>query len=180
MYEVDATSSRIFVRVGRSGAMARFGHDHIVASEAVSGFVELDDALELVRADLAFASADLIVDKPEYRARFALDTSPSEQDVSDTYTNMLKVLQPAANPWVQIAVAPASADAVQTTIQLNGRSITRTVPVDRTIAPDRLRVTGRTRLSHSEFGLEPFTALGGLLAVADEFDVIVEIDAVRR
>jgi len=45
---------------------------------------------------------------------------------------------------------------------------------------DVLRATGELKLSHAELGLEPFSALGGALSVADAFTVHYKITAHPR
>jgi len=45
---------------------------------------------------------------------------------------------------------------------------------------DVLRATGELKLSHAELGLEPFSALGGALSVADAFTVHYKITAHAR
>jgi hypothetical protein len=48
VFSVDSGRSLVVIEVRRGGTLARFGHDHVVASREVSGFIEPDEG----RADL--------------------------------------------------------------------------------------------------------------------------------
>src|SRR5512141_200137 len=56
--------SLVVVEVRRAGALADLGHDHVVASRAVQGYV----APDLGRADVALRLESLEVDEPALRA----------------------------------------------------------------------------------------------------------------
>lgn len=179
VYRIVPAESRILVRVTRAGAMKNLGHDHAVASEDVQGFVELGAEPSASRADIVMPVRNLIVDKPTYRERLGLDTYPSEDDVAGTYTNMLKVLEPAVHPWVAMHARIASVHGDSTilgvSITLHGTVFEYLLPVNLEIDAARLVVSGRTIIRHSEFGLIPYQAAGGLLRVADELEVVFHL-----
>lgn len=175
VYRILPEESLVLVRVTRAGTMKRLGHDHAVASEDVRGFVELNSDPSASRADIAMPIRNLVVDKPEHRDRLGLSTKPSETDVAGTYTNMLKVLEPALAPWVtayaQIVSGDSASPTLAVSITMHGTAYEYLVPVEIEIDPMRLVVEGRTVIRHGEFGLKPFAAAGGLLRVADELEV---------
>jgi len=175
VYRLSPQDSLILVHVGRAGAMQRLGHEHAVASEDVRGLVEWHEDSSAARADIAFAVRDLIVDKPEYRQRLELDTMPSDDDVAGTYANMLRVLEPDTYPWVsaqaRFAETGAGRPTLAVSVTLHGASFEYLVPVDLVVSDRRIVVTGHTTVKHSDFGLSPFSAAGGLLRVADELDI---------
>ncbi|MDJ0916596.1 MAG: YceI family protein [Woeseiaceae bacterium] len=179
VYRIDPQRSVILVRTGRSGPAARLGHDHAIASESIAGFVEIHDDPNRSRADVAFAIRELIVDKPEYRDQLQLDTTPSESDIAGTYTNMLKVVPPDPHPWITINATIAEPGTLAVAVTLTGRTVNYVVPA--TIDGDRERATvrGSTTIRHTDFGLSPFSAVGGLLRVSDELDVRFDITAER-
>jgi len=175
VYRLLPQESLILVHVGRAGAMQRLGHEHAVASEDVRGFVEWHADASAARADIAFAVRDLIVDKPQYRERLELDTTPSADDVAGTYANMLRVLEPDTYPWVtaqaRIAETGAGKPTLAVSVTLHGTTFEYLVPVDLAVDERRIAVTGHATIRHSDFGLSPFSAAGGLLRVADELDI---------
>lgn len=175
VYRILPRESFILVRVGRAGAMKRLGHDHAIASLDVQGLVEIRDDAAASRADIVFPLRDLLVDDHEYRKRLALDTEPSAADIAATYTNMLKVLEPAQYPWGEMHARVASTVSEQTvlsvSVTLHGTSFEYLLPVDLQVGEERLEVAGQAALLHSNFGLTPHSAAGGLLRVADLLEV---------
>jgi len=175
VYRILPQQSLILVRVGRAGRMQRLGHEHAVASEDVHGLVEINENPSASRAHVVLPIRNLIVDKAEYRERLELDTGPSADDVAKTYTNMLKVFQPQLYPWVEAQARLATEEGGQATlavsITLHGASFEYLLPVDLEVDAERLVVSGQATIKHSEFGVTPFAAAGGLVRVADEFEV---------
>ncbi len=175
VYRILPQQSLILVRVGRAGRMQRLGHEHAVASEDVHGLVEINENPSASRAHVVLPIRNLIVDKAEYRERLELDTGPSADDVAKTYTNMLKVFAPQLYPWVEAQARLATEEGGQATlavsITLHGASFEYLLPVDLEVDAERLVVSGQATIKHSEFGVTPFAAAGGLVRVADEFEV---------
>lgn len=181
VYEIVAEQSLMLVRVGRSGRAQRLGHDHAIASEDLAGYVETGSDPAESRADIAFPLRNLIVDKPEYRQHFALDTEPSADDIAGTYTNMLKVLEPDSNPWVTIHahVVAGHGEAIElgVSISLHGATMNYVVPVRLRVEDNLLVADARAVIHQSNFGIEPFSVAGGLLRVADELVIEIHIAA---
>lgn len=185
VFRVDSTRSRIVVRVYRAGPLARFGHDHVVASRDMDGYVALAAAGGAARADLYIPLATLIVDEPRLRAEAGFDTRPSEKDIEATRRNMLdEVLEAARYPYavLRLARVEAAADAsvLEAAVTLHGE--TRRLPVDVELhdsSAEALYARGRFSLDQTDFGITPFSAFGGALRVADRLDVAFTLYAVR-
>ena len=82
IYKVDSPASRILITVRRGGMMASLGHDHIVASHDLQGFILLDrDSPQNpnCRADFYAQLANLEVDNAQLRSEAGLLTSPSQK-----------------------------------------------------------------------------------------------------
>jgi hypothetical protein len=101
LYQLDSANSIVKIKVLRGGAMAKFGHDHIVASRNVQGYLLLGNDGSC-RADFYASLNQLIVDDPVLRDEANLLTTPSEKDIAGTKTNMLNSLQAAEFPFVQL------------------------------------------------------------------------------
>jgi hypothetical protein len=56
-------------------------------------------------------------------------------------------------------------------VTLHGTAFEYLVPVDLKVEPDRFVINGEMTLRHTDFGLTPFSAMGGLLRVADELQL---------
>jgi len=182
VYEILPQESLLLVRVGRGGRAKRLGHEHAVASEDLAGFVEYGDDPDRARADIAFPLRGLIVDKPAYREHFALDTEPSAEDIAGTYSNMLKVFEPSSYPWATMhaEVASIDGDALQlgVSVTLHGATAEYLLPASISVEDGWLVADASALIRHSDFGVEPFSAAGGLLRVADE--LTVELHLVGR
>ena len=179
VYRIDPQRSVVLIRTGRSGPAARLGHDHAIASESVAGFVEIHNDPNQSRADVAFAIRELIVDKTEYRDQLQLDTTPSETDIAGTYTNMLKVVPPDEHPWITINATIAEPGTLAVAVTLIGRTVNYLVPATIESTSDNASVRGSTTIRHEDFGLSPFSAVGGLLRVSDELEIRFDITAER-
>jgi hypothetical protein len=184
LYRIDSGESRILFRVGRAGPMKEMGHDHVVASEHVDGIVLLASDPGRSRADLRIPLRELVVDKPAYRARYGLEPDVPADAVNGTTRNMQEgVLESDEFPWAEVAVRMASAldepPTLAVSITLRGSTFEHLVPAAIETSDDTLHIHGETALKHADLGLEPFSAAGGLLRVAEAIDVEFEFVATR-
>lgn len=173
---VDPHASVIAVTVRRAGLMARLGHDHVVATHALSGYA----APGLNRADLAFRLDQLRVDEPEQLREADIGTRPSSQAIGGTRKNMLgPALEAERYPMVILHAETGKSGLLRVAVTLHG--VTRWLELPATIEPDahELKVQGQARLKQTDFGITPFSAGGGLLAVQDELAVRYRIVARR-
>lgn len=184
VYRIDPQRSRIFIRVGRDGPMKSAGHDHLIASEDVDGLVIAGDDPNAARADLRLPVQRLVVDHPDYRARFGLDPDISESAVNGTTRNMQdRVLESMTYPWAEMSARFADATDEPTTlavsVTLHGATHEYLVPVDLNVNPDTLTVSGTMCVRHGDFGLTPYSAAGGLLRVAEQIDIEFQLAGER-
>lgn len=174
VYRIEPARSLLAITVRRGGSLARMGHDHIVASRGVQGFISPEEG----RADLYVPLAELSVDEPALRAEAGLDTQPSEADIAATRSNMLdKVLEVQRFPFALIRVsgspaASAAADArLAVAITLHGTTRRFEVPVQITAGRGEVRAAGSLELDQSEFGIVPFSVMGGAIQVQDRLSL---------
>ena len=180
VFRVDPARSLVVVEVRRGGSLARLGHDHVVASHDVRGYVAPDDG----RADLYVELDRLVVDEPELRAEAGFDTQPSAADVAGTRQNMLeKVLDVERHPYALITVTRADADdrgpSFDVSIMLHGVTHAVRIPAKFDTAADGVEVTGQLTLDQTEFGIVPFSILGGAMGVLDKVNLRFQIRARR-
>jgi polyisoprenoid-binding protein YceI len=180
VYRVDPASSLVYVTVRRAGSLARLGHDHVVASHQVQGFVAPQEG----RADLYVRLADLVVDEQALRLRAGLDTFPSEADIAGTRSNMLdKVLQVQLFPDAVISVHADEnlPPGARLTVAFTLHGVTRTfdVPAQVQDPSDQMTVSGQFEFNQSDFGIQPFSILGGAIQVQDRLTLSFSIYARR-
>jgi len=182
VYRIDPARSLLLFRVGRDGPMKHLGHDHVIASEDVEGFVLVADDTSESRADLAVPLAKLVVDKARYRERYGLDPDVGESAIAGTYNNMQqKVLESSVYPWAVVSAryADAAVPTLAVSVTLHGATHEYLVPVELDVAEGEVRVSGAMTLAHADFGLEPYTAGGGMLRVAAGIDLEFSLVGVR-
>lgn len=173
IYHVTRDDSRLRVVLYPEGPLSRFGHPHVVGGAAVDGWVALTGELHASALRLEVHVADLDVDRPEWRSAEGFDPQMPGSAVADTRRNMLSgaVLDSAAHPRIVIeslgVTGPAWQPDVDVRITLRGVARDLTVPVALNVTDARLIATGRFMIRQSDFGIEPFSAAGGRLRVAD-------------
>jgi hypothetical protein len=177
-FRVAPDLSLVVIEVRRSGSLARFGHDHVVASRDVTGYVAPDAG----RADLYVPLDTLVVDEPALRAAAGFDTQPSAADIEGTRRNMLEhVLEAAQHPFARVAVTGAvagnGAQPVRAVVTLHGttRDVDATARTE--VTADEVSVEGAMAIDQSQFGIAPFSILGGAIAVKDRVEIAFRIRA---
>ncbi len=177
VWPIDAQGSLIRITVHRDGTLARLGHDHVIASRNLHGFV----APEAGRADFYFRLDQLSVDEPALRAQAGFDSQPSAEAIDGTRLNMLtRALDARRFPFVFIHVTRRAPTAPATTaITLNGVTRTMDVALQTESKEKGITVNGTMSLKQSDFGIIPFAVLGGAIAVQDRLDLQFRIVAGR-
>ena len=171
---IDPTQSLIAVTVRRGGLLARLGHDHVVASHAITGFA----APVAGRADFSFRLDQMTVDEPALRREAGLDTQPSAAAVDGTRTNMLtRVLDAERFPLVALHAQQLAGQPMQLTITLHGVTRTVAAPARIDATPDGVVATGSLVLRQSDFGITPMSVMGGAIAVQDALELHYRIVA---
>ncbi|HTT12685.1 MAG TPA: YceI family protein [Burkholderiaceae bacterium] len=180
VYRIDPAGSLVVIEVRRSGSLARLGHDHVVASHDVGGYVVPADG----RADLYVPLVKLAVDEAALRIEAGFDTQPSESDIAGTRSNMLNsVLEVDRFPFALMQVTGADAGQANATIKvaltLHGTTRTPEVAAQVESGGGQLVVSGRLSIDQTDFGITPYAVLGGAIAVRNGVDMRFRIRAVR-
>lgn len=169
---VDPQHSLVTITVRRGGALARLGHDHVVASHDAGGYVYVAGG----RADLYVPLDRLAVDEPGLRAAAGLTTQPPAEAVAGTRRNMLeKVLESERFPYAYIHVTRTAADsttlpgstALIVTLTLHGTEKTFEIPARIETLRSGISISGQMTFNQTDFGIVPFSILGGALHVQD-------------
>lgn len=184
LYKVDSASSIVRIKVLRGGAMAKFGHDHIVASRDIQGYLLLGDD-NSCRADFYAPLTQLIVDDPVLRSDAKLLTTPTEKDIAGTKTNMLISLQAQEFPFVQLqsldCAGVMDGQPVATNIGLHG--IFQEQQLIMAVAQPNSNsfvISGSFAILQTDFGIEPFSVFNGLLKVEDRLEISYQLLARKQ
>jgi polyisoprenoid-binding protein YceI len=187
-YRVDGAVSLLQLYVYRAGALARLGHNHVVASRDLEGTIWYRDRQGRSAFRISVPVAQLTVDEPALREAAGEDF-PGEippEDIEGTRSNMLgeAVLAADAHPTItaELVAVEEAGDALTATaaVTIRGRRRLMEFPVQLDVQGERLVASGETTVTHAELGLQPFSVMGGALSVAEEIGVSYRIVARRR
>jgi len=183
-YEVLPAQSEVRVLVYRAGALAKFGHNHVVTGP-VEGNLYRAGELPMSGFRLRIPVDDLDVDTPSARGEEGEDFpgTLSDQARSGTKTNMLSETQLAAaeHPYIEIESVALSGPRwnpdVRARVQI--RDVVRAVRFPAAVFEDgdHLVVIANLTLNLTDFGIEPFSAFGGGLQVRDNLVIRVRVTA---
>jgi YceI-like domain len=183
VYRIDSSRSLIQVHVYREGALAKIGHDHVVASREVRGYALLPAGLAQARADFYFPVAALSMDEPELRLGAGFASEISADDIDNTRLRMLRLLEAEKHPYARIHAVHATGTppdlALDAELTLHGVTRTLNVPARLTVEGGRFSIEGETDIRQTDYGITPFSVLGGALAVKDSLRVIFRVEGVR-
>ncbi len=184
-YAIDPNHSLLSVKVFRSGRLARLGHNHIISTSQLSGWIVGDG--DQIMADLFVRLDQLDVDSPVLRAAAGPEfaSSPSDDDIADTRANMLsgKVLDASQFPFLRFEVDRLESDTLGTRavgrLTISGLSRDVKIPIKIAGNTKQSRVTASFDVRQSDFAIKPFTVLGGALGTADQLKVHITLVAAR-
>ncbi len=187
VYQVDAENSDIRLLIHRAGAFSWLGHSHVISVGQIDGTIYVRPDLEQSRFELVIPVQGLVVDDPLLRREEGdeFSTELSKQDVARTRSNMLgkRVLNAEQYPIVKLTGTGHRGDKLEFVLELSvgllGNVVELQVPTTLRLDGEVLEVTGALRLSHSDLGMRPFTALLGALRVGDEIDFKYRVRAQR-
>lgn len=170
-----APDSEIAVTVRRGGAFARLGHDHVVAVRGLEGRATAGSAGEPAHAVFRFRLDAMEVDNGDMRAKAGLDSTPSADAIAGTRHNMLvKVLDAEHYPEVLVQATQSGPAELQADITLHGVTRRYTIPAEIRRGADGqggISASGTFTLRQTDFGITPFSVLGGALAVQDTLEL---------
>ena len=156
--------------------MARFGHDHVVASRTVTGQVAPDAG----RADFQFRLDQMTVDEAALRTEAGLTTQPDAEAIEGTRWNMLnRVLEAERFPLVLLRAERNVPDngALRLSVTLHGVERSMQVPVSIQRSPASITASGAFTLLQTDFGITPMSVMGGAMRVEDPMELRFRIVA---
>lgn len=176
VYTIDSAQSLITVVVRRGGPMARFGHDHVIASRSISGQVAPDAG----RADFQFRLDQMTVDEAALRTDAGLTTQPDAEAIEGTRFNMLnRVLEAERFPLVLLRAERNVPDDGMLRLSITLHGVQRSMQVPATIerGAATLTASGTLTLLQTDFGITPMSVMGGAMRVEDPMELRFRIVA---
>jgi hypothetical protein len=177
---VDSAASLLTIRVYRGGALARAGHNHVVASHSLQGVVRVPEEPTRASFEVHMPVGELVVDEEDLRAKegpdFPAGVPPDAKE--GTKRNMVGASLLEAERYPEIVLQSEAiqrgADGgleAQVRVIVRDRASSIIVPVKYEIAGNELHVQGEFPLKQTDLGLTPFSLFGGALKVLDEMKV---------
>jgi len=173
------------ILVYRGGAMARLGHNHVIASHHLSGLVFVTDDPTQWRFDIGIPVNELTIDEPAMREQAGADFPPGvPQSARDgTRKNLLSeaLLDGERYPEIRLRATDVVAAGegfdvgVEITIKDQVRNVR--VPVTLERMAGALIARGEFPLKQSDLGFKPFSVAMGTLVVLDEMRIHFEVSA---
>lgn len=181
LFTLDPQTSTIRIYAFRGGRAARLGHNHVLSAPQFVGYFFLPDSgVSDAHFDLQFQLDALEIDNPAHRANLgpAFESKVTPEAAAGTREHMLGAegFQADQYPFVRIHALKISGEApkfaVHVQIELHGQAHDMWVPLTVEGLPGHLSVNGSFVLRQSDFNVQPYSVMNGLLAVKDE--VVVE------
>lgn len=192
-FDVFPGDSPLVVLVYRAGALAAFGHNHIVACRCISGKLYVPGDPVQASFDLRIPVGQFTVDDPtmragEHSADFPAGVSQSAQQAVRHNMLTAAVLDAAQYPDIALRAEGLrhSSDGkpgdiiARVLIQLRGQSRSIAVPVHYDLRADEVVASGELPLEQTALGLTPFSTLGGALSVTNGMTVRFRLVARRE
>lgn len=186
IFTVDAAASSVRLFVYRGGKAARAGHNHVIGVTRFEGYLRLDAVAPAdSRFDLRVPVDGLVIDEPAWREAIGgtFGSSRSVSDIEGTRRNLLgpKVLDAARFPVVDLRSKAVAGDwpLLVADVEIKIKGAQRVQPVLLRLQREGalLRARGEFVLRQSDFGIEPFSVLGGLMAVQDVIGIAFDLIA---
>lgn len=178
--------SLVQILVFRAGPLAKAGHNHVVASRDVAGWVALADDPARSSFELRVPVSSLTVDEPGLRAALGPEFPPElpQSAREGTRGNLLgpAVLDAARHPEIVVRgagpeIGPGGDAHVTLHIDIRGRTRSMRVPLRHAMGTEGLSVNAAFPLTHAQLGLTPFSALLGALQVDETLQLRVRLTA---
>lgn len=187
LFRIDAKTSSVRILVYRGGTMAKMGHNHVMSSTNLAGYVWRHATLQGSGFNIVVPVNEIIVDDDNLRvtegADFPLNVTAEAKH--GTRENMLSepLLDAVHFPYITIKSITMSG-AIDTpqviaSIQIKNQTHEMAVPVALVTRDNTLEVRGEFELKQSEFGITPFSVAMGALYVLDTIKVKFDLVALR-
>ncbi|MBS0379348.1 MAG: YceI family protein [Proteobacteria bacterium] len=186
-YTVAGSQSLLLVRAYRGGTLGAAGHNHLIATRAITGTVHVPERPEEASFELSVPVDSFTVDEEALReAEHSADFPPQvpQSAREGTRRNMLgpALLDAAGFPAITLRGAgfesgPGGILRARIEVEVRGAAHPILVPLRYERSGATLTVSGDTTVRQSELGLKPFSVMLGALQVQDALQVSFRVVA---
>jgi len=189
LYRLLPHQSTLHILVYRAGPLAELGHNHVVSSDSLEGFVWTNDDHSRSGFDLVQPVNSLIVDDPASRLAEG-DQFPLNLDEEARAATRRNMLLPAGldgdqYPYIRLystgITGALPQPVIQVAIIIKGQTQELHVPVQISQQENVLLVEGEFTIQQTDFGMTPMSVMAGALRVENEvtikFGLMTELQA---
>ncbi len=185
LYRLAPEQSKLYILVYRGGTLANLGHNHVISSATLSGYVWLHESLAKSGFTLQLPVNELTIDAPQARAEHGADfaTTVTDEARAGTKRNVLKPeqLDGLQYPLIRLRSVNISGTraqpAVRVQITIKNQSREFEVPVKLSTTDKTLNVTGQFAVRQTDFGIQPYSVAMGAIQVLDQLTIKFELAA---
>jgi hypothetical protein len=189
-YDIVSAGSLLTIQAFRGGALAKAGHNHVIASHSLTGTLYVPADRARTTFEIHMPVADLTIDEAVLRSKENSEDFPP--DIPDsakegTRRNMLSAALLDGEHFPEVVLrserlepAPGAAGSqwiAHVQVRVRDHTSSVVVPVHYEQQDDQIVVSGEFPLKQSELGLTPFSALLGALQVVDEMKIRFRVAA---
>lgn len=180
-YQLDASSSRLWVLVKYDRSALIAGHDHVVQASTFDGTVTWNpDDPSVCDVRISFPVTALVVDPGDTRTAAGLGGTTSDGDKAKIKENFEGKSQLHASSFPTISFQSTSCEAsgagTKVTGDLTMRGVGARVSAVMTVeAGDTFHAKGSFTGTHGQWGFSPFTALLGSLKNDDTLGFHIDV-----
>ncbi len=169
-YPLGPENGTLSVRTGRTGAVAKAGHDLLIDVTAWTGTLEIGED--------AAAHTSIVLDADPTSLQVREGTGGMQQLDDDDKAGIAQtineeILMGQAVEFRSTSVQPSADGGLSVQGDLTLLGATRPVALDATVDDGRLR--GSVVVRQSDWGIKPYSALFGALKVADEIELAIDV-----
>ena len=177
-YRLDPRLSHFTVQAFASGVLSFLGHSPTLAVADFGGTVAFEqDTVESMRLEVTVRAASLqLVDNVKPADREEIEGTMRRQVLE--VARFPEVRYTGSAVQVQTASPGRHRVVVGGPLALHGVTRDHTLAAELLVFGDGVRLHGGTALRLSEYGIEPVTALGGMIKLKDELKLTFDVAAV--
>jgi polyisoprenoid-binding protein YceI len=167
---IDPARSVATVKVYKAGLLGGFGHNHDIQAPVQQGVVDEEKGM-----------VELVIDARQLKV---MDQELSDKDRDEVQQNMdgPKVLDLQQFPRIRFqstSARPSGSNkwTVQGNLEIHGQTRPVTLQVERYagLASPAARYRGSIQLRQSDFGIRPYSSIGGAIKIKDEIRIAWDI-----
>ncbi len=183
--KLDPSRSALHARLYKAGVASGLAHNHVIAASAMTGSVTFDpEAPTAFSVEVTVPVASLRADDPRLRHQYGLTDEIDADDRATIEEHMRDEDQLDAKRYptirfvsTAVKATGAGAFAVEGDLTIRGKTRRVSLPVTAKLSAGGFEGEGKLRITHAQFGFEPYSAVLGAVKNQEKIDLILRLVA---